>query len=209
MLTKPSSITSGRRSAPETSTMKRRISSSTVMTPPRKSRASRGGRLPGEPRGAAGRTGACSREEGLSVTPRGAATGLSGGQHARRRRHGPRPHPDEPDPRNRRGEPDRDRRSGRDHGRSFQRRGRTGTLLPARPRLPERLHARRQRRGERGRPPGSQIRRHPELCHGPLGPPVRRHGVLSPGENASRTWPATRCAICWSAAKGPSGSSPR
>ena len=157
--------------------------------------------------GTQGRTGRLSRRGSLRHPPRRSHGNLRR-ERARRRRHGARPHPDESHHRDRRGEPDRHRRSGGHHRRPVQRRCQPGALLPARPRFPERLHARRQHRGKRGRSEGAQVRRHRNYVMALSG--LLYDGTeFPPGESASRTWPAIRSATSSWAAKGPSGSSPR
>ena len=99
-------------------------------------------------------------------------------QRAQPGQRGALPCEDGPDPRTRPRQPHAPGRGGRDHAGRFRRGGRSRLVLPARSRLDENLHPRRQRGGKLRRPARIEIRRHPQLRHGAGSRPARRRGAL-------------------------------
>ena len=80
-----------------------------------------------------------------------------------------------------------------------------GALLPAGPELARDVHARRQRRRERGRAARVQVRRHPRVRARPRGGAARPGRCSAPATGASRASPATTSPRSSSAARGRSG----
>ena len=99
-------------------------------------------------------------EQGVKVVPRGAGTSLSGGALPLGRRHHPRPRQVQPRARDRLRQSLRRGAARRHQSRHLARRAACGVLLRARSLEPDRLHHRRQRRGEFRRRALPQIRPH-------------------------------------------------
>ena len=115
------------------------------------------------------------------VRPAGGGDEPGGGDARRRRRGDDLPDADEADPGDQHPRPLRDRRAGRGQRLADPGLAGTGVPLRARPVEPDRLHDRRQRGDELGRPAHPQVRRDGQPRPGGRAGPARRRRVVEIG----------------------------